>query len=246
MSMNLTAHNSRYQTGFTLIELAIVLVIIGVLVGSILGTLGARIDNTRRIETQEALENIKLALYGFAMSQDPVRLPCPDATNDGLEDRTGGSCTRLNRHGNLPWATLGINRGDAWASTFSYWAADEYSNTAGFGSGTDATGVGQVNDSAGGNMISENVAAVIFSHGKNLYGSVDVNNSLRSSIPAGAAYDDERENLDTDGTAPVLFISRPVAGEGAATAYDDITTWISEFELKGMMAKAGKLSFTCP
>ena len=242
--MNLTAHSPRYQTGFTLIELAVVLVIIGVLVGSILGTLGARIDNNKRIETQEALENIKLALYGFAMSKKPVRLPCPDTTNDGIEDRAGGSCTTLTSPGRLPWATLGINRGDAWASTFSYWAADAYSKTTGFCPDTDATGDGQVNDSVGGNMISENVAAVIISHGKNLFGSIDVNNSQRSAPPAGAAYDDERENLDTDTAKPVLFISRPVASEGAATAYDDIITWISEFELKGMMAKAGVLS--CP
>ena len=242
--MNLTVNSPRYQTGFTLIELAVVLVIIGVLVGSILGTLGARIDNTRRIETQEALENIKLALYGFAMSQDPVRLPCPDTTNDGIEDRAGGSCTTLTSPGNLPWATLGINRGDAWASTFSYWASDDYSKTVGFCPTTNATSVGQIKDSAGGNTIADNVAAVVISHGKNRYGSIDVNNSSRSAIPAGAVYADERENLDTDAPTSVLFISRPVASEGAATAYDDIITWVSEFELKGMMAKAGVLS--CP
>ena len=240
--MNFTANNSRYQTGFTLIELAIVLVIIGVLVGSILGTLGARIDNTRRTETQEAMENIKLALYGFAMSQSPVRLPCPDTTNDGLEDLVaGGSCTTLTSPGSLPWATLGINRGDAWASTFSYWAADEYSNAAGFAVGTDATNVGQIDDGDGIDPISNNVAAVIISHGKNLYGSIDVNGTARTAVPAGTEYDDERENLDTDGAGPVLFISRPVASEGAATAYDDIITWIPEFELKGKMVQAGVL-----
>jgi prepilin-type N-terminal cleavage/methylation domain-containing protein len=242
MSMNLSAQNSRYQTGFTLIELAIVLVIIGVLVGSILGTLGARIDNARRTETREALETIKLALYGFAMSQSPVRLPCPDTNNDGFEDPAGGPCATLTSPGNLPWATLGINRGDAWDSTYSYWVADEYSNSTGFSVATNATGVGMIDDDDDGiNPISNNVAAVIISHGKNQYGSIDVNNIARAAVPAGAVYDYERENLDTDGAAPVLFISRPVAGEGAATAYDDMITWIPEYVLKGKMVQAGVL-----
>jgi prepilin-type N-terminal cleavage/methylation domain-containing protein len=231
----------RHQRGFTLIELAIVLVIIGVLLGSFLGTLGARIDNTRRAETRAALDQIKLSLYGFAMSQSPVRLPCPDTDNDGLEDLAGTSCASLTSPGNLPWATLGISRADAWGSTFSYWVADQYSNTAGFSLATDATGVAQVNDSTGGNLISNNIAAVIISHGKNMYGSIDINNAARSAVPAGTEYDDERENLDTDGAAPVLFVSRAVASEEAATAYDDILIWIAEFEIKGKMVQAAVL-----
>lgn len=239
--MNINEHQLKYQTGFTLIELAIVLVIIGALVGSILGTLGARIENTRRAETQDALDKIKLSLYGFAMSQSPVRLPCPDTDNDGQENMVGGSCSTLTSPGNLPWVSLGISRGDAWASTYSYWVADEYSNAAGFVVTTDATGVGRIDDSSGGNLISDNVAAVIISHGKNLYGSIDVNNTARTGVPAGAEYDDERENLDTDAAAPVIYISRPVASEGATTAYDDIIIWIPEFELKGRMVQAGVL-----
>ncbi|MBT8440724.1 MAG: type II secretion system GspH family protein, partial [Gammaproteobacteria bacterium] len=72
------SHVKKHQSGFSLIELAVVLVIVGILLGSILGTVGARIDNTRRAETQDALDKIKLSLYGFALSQSPVRLPCPD------------------------------------------------------------------------------------------------------------------------------------------------------------------------
>ena len=52
----------KKQSGFTLIELAIVLVIVGVLIGSFVGTLGARIDTTRRAEAEADLEIIKTAL----------------------------------------------------------------------------------------------------------------------------------------------------------------------------------------
>jgi hypothetical protein len=141
---------------------------------------------------------------------------------------------------------LGISRGDAWSSTYSYWVADQYSNTAGFTLAADATGVAEIQDTTAAppppvNVISDNVAAVIISHGKNSFGSIDVNNIARPAVPAGAAYNDERENLDNDAAPPVLFISRPVASEGAATAYDDILTWISEYELKGRMVQAGVL-----
>jgi len=121
--------------------------------------------------------------------------------------------------------------------------ADEYSNTAGFTAATNAAGVAEIRDSTAApvNVISDNVAAVIFSHGKNSFGSIDVYDTPRPAIPAGAAYDNERENLDNDAAPPVVFISRPVASEGATTAYDDHLDWISEYELKGMMVQAGAL-----
>lgn len=234
---------NKMQSGFSLIELAVVLVIIGILIGSFIGTLGSRIDNTRRIETKEALDDIRTTLYGYAMSQSPVRLPCPDTDNNGSEDfdiADPTKCDALTTHGNLPWATLGIARGDAWSSTYSYWVADKYSNTAGFNLTTDATGDGQIEDSSG-NVISNNVAVVIFSHGKNQYGSIGLDDSARPAVPAGAAYNDERENQDTDAVAPVLFISRPVTDVSAPVIFDDILAWISEYELKGRMVQAGVL-----
>ena len=237
----------RTQSGFSLIELAIVLVIIGMLVGSILGTLGARIENTRISETKDALDEIKLALYGFAMSQTPVRLPCPDISNDGIEDfnpLTPTECASLEVAANLPWATLGIHRGDAWASTYSYWVADVYSRTTGFGLATDATGVAQILDSsASASPLSDNVAAVIFSHGKNQYGSIGLDNAVRTNSPGGTAYADEDENTDADS----VFVSRPVTTVGSLTestipvVYDDILEWVSEYELKGIMVKSGVL-----
>jgi len=227
-----------------LVELAVVLVIIGVLLGSFIGTLGSRIDTQRRIETKDALADIRVALYGFALSQSPVRLPCPDIDNDGREDvLVSGACSVLTTPGNLPWVTLGLERSDAWSSTYSYWVADVYSNTAGFNLASNAGGVGQVKDSAAGNVISDNVAAVILSHGKNQYGSIGIDNNARASVPVNTAssnYDDERENLDVD-AAPVIFVSRSVTDGAAAVVFDDLLYWISEYELKGNMVRAGVL-----
>lgn len=250
MSISAGGNLKISQAGFSLIELAVVLVIIGILISGFIGTLGSRIDTTRQIETNETLENIKISLYGFAMAKlNPVgvvRLPCPDIDNDGLEDFNPlnlAQCAVLTMHGNLPWVTLGIERGDAWSSTYSYWVADEYSNTAGFALATDASGTGQIRTAApAGTVISNNVAAVIFSHGKNQFGSIGLDDVARIAVPAaGAQYADERENTDTDAVAPVLFVKRPVTGDDAPIIYDDILIWISEYELKGRMAQAGAL-----
>lgn len=233
------------QAGFSLIELAVVLVIIGILVGGFIGTLGSRIDSSRQVETKKSLDDIRTALYGFAMSQTPVRLPCPDIDNDGQEDFdivTPAQCAVLTTLGNLPWVTLGLKRGDAWSSTYSYWVADAFSNTAGFNLATDSTGVARIDDSvAVGNTISNNVVAVVFSHGKNQFGSIGLDNVARPAVPAGVAYDDERENQDADVAPPVLFINRAVTGEESPVLFDDILIWISEFEIKGRMVQAGVL-----
>lgn len=231
------------QKGFSLIELAVVLVIIGILVGGFIGALGTRIDTSRQLETKNSLEDIRAALYGFAMSQSPVRLPCPDIDNDGKEDLTLGKCDVLTSLGNIPWVTLGLQREDAWGSTYSYWVADEFSNNTGFILTTLSAGVARIDNTvnAGGNTISNNIVAVIISHGKNQYGSIGVDDVARSAVPAGVPFNDERENQDVDPVAPVLFINRPITSDTAPVVFDDMLLWISEYEIKGRMAQAGVL-----
>lgn len=138
------------QKGFTLIELAIVLAVVGLVIGGLLIPLSMQVEQQKIRETQKAMEEIKEALIGFAASKTTTPsnrpyLPCPDVTssfshptlkpNDGEEDRcldTNGDCASLAKgrcvglEGNVPWATLGVSEVDGWGSRLRYRVQGEF------------------------------------------------------------------------------------------------------------------------
>ncbi len=63
------------QKGFSLIELAIVLVVVALLLGGLLVPLTMQIEQQKIRETQKSMEEIKDALVGFALANG--RFPCP-------------------------------------------------------------------------------------------------------------------------------------------------------------------------
>ena len=236
----------KQQSGFTLIEIAVVLVIIGLLVGSFIGTFASRIDTTRRDNTKKELEEIKQVIMAYAFSQGAVvYLPCPDidVPPDGFENRTAGICDAGNAVGILPWGSLGMDRVDSWGNQYRYWVHADYSNNAGFSIGSVDMGAGDINTRQGNanQTIVTNAVAVVFSHGKNGLGGVSATGINRPAIPApGNGHDDENENID----ANFVFMSRTPTEEGAATTggiFDDILVWINSYELKAKMVDVGML-----
>jgi len=249
--------NKKFTQGFTLIELAIVLVVVAILIGSFVGTLATRIENKRITDTQDGLEEIKQALIGYAYVNG--YLPCPDCISpgcsllgfrDGVEDRVGGTCNAGNSVGSVPWVTLGLAQGDFWNARYRYWVDVAFADDGtGGGSVFDLTttpGAGRiqepdyVTDPTGATLddMATNVVAVVFSHGKNTFGGRSVDDALKPVIPVANV--DELENTDADG----IFVDRPPTTEEATTAggeFDDILIWISEFELKAKMVEAGVL-----
>lgn len=232
-----------------MIELAIVLVIIGVLVGSFLGTLGARIDNTRRAETWADLEIIKNAILGYAYSSGGPYLPCPCTTDcgtnaltlPGQENRASGTCA--SDLGYLPWGTLGLKPADSWNTLYRYWVDPDFSDSnAGSVFDLNDTGSGLIRtrkpDGNATAQLATNAVVVVFSHGKNAYGGLSAEGKARLAIPAGNI--DEMENTDTNSE----FVSRTPTDAGATSAggeFDDIVFWISEYELKARMVETGML-----
>lgn len=115
--------------GFTLIELAVVIVIVALVLGALLVPLATQIQTRQVKETRDRLADIKEALLGFAVTQG--RLPCPDTDRDGVENAcTGaGSITDV-VEGFLPWQDLGVPPTDTWDHIFRYAVTREFAETA--------------------------------------------------------------------------------------------------------------------
>lgn len=246
--------NRNRQQGFTLIELAIVLVIVAVLLGSFIGTLTSRVENARITETKTELELIKRHLIGFAYTNhylpcsDCIDSPCAGGSTelDGIEDRDGSTCSVPNKAATLPWVTLGLGREDAWATRYRYWVDPVYALGGGGFTLDSADGDGLIEEpdyvtdptGATSKPLAERVVAVIYSHGKNTYGGISSGNVELPALPAANV--DEKENTDND----AVFHSRPPTAAAATTAggeFDDIVIWLTEYELKAKMVEAGVL-----
>lgn len=107
----------KRQRGFTLVEIAIVLVIIGVMLASVTGGLGAFRDSAKIKQTSRYLEDARTALETFATLNG--YLPCPDSDGDGIsegdaDDRPANAAECSASMGALPYLDLGLERQTPW------------------------------------------------------------------------------------------------------------------------------------
>ncbi len=99
---------SKKQSGFSLIEMAIVLVILGFILGGVVTGLSSQREVQKRNDTKKQLEEIRNAVIGFAQINN--RLPCPASlTSLGRSvPTTSGPCTPGVNNRFVPYADLGI------------------------------------------------------------------------------------------------------------------------------------------
>lgn len=225
----------RRMRGFTLVELAVALAVIGLLLGMLIVPLNAQIDQQRINDTRKQLDLVTEAILGFAVANG--RLPCPatpDTANTvagaGLENKPGAACGITN--GVVPWAALGLPETDSWGRRFTYRVTGILADnpTGGLQASFALTDSGDINVTSGGGApvtIASNVTAVIVSHGKNGLGAYRTDGVM----VAGAAAD-ELENADAD----VTFISKI-----PEPAFDDLVVWLSANVLKSRMVAANRL-----
>ena len=236
--------------GFSLIEMAFVLVIVTLLLGGLLVPFTTQIEQKRIAETQKAMEEIKEALLGYAVANGS--LPCPaSVTNNG---QALSSCNGV---GYLPYATLGINRADAWGRLYRYAVNPNFTTTfaltsSGTGTcsspSTPSISVYTRDDSTGAaSALACNVVAVIISPGKNGYGGYDTDGNQMA--PPGSNTDEYVNAVSSGGGTNPLFYSRTQTGprasckDGSTTPceFDDLVTWLSPNVLFNRMVAAGKL-----
>lgn len=126
------------QRGFTLLEMAVVLGIIALIVGFGLSLGDNALKSADRVEAQERLVTIQMALDNYAAAHG--YLPCPYSralvpANDvtfGVENRSGTTCTASGAGlvsvsstfiGGVPVRTLGLPdsyAGDPWGNKYTY------------------------------------------------------------------------------------------------------------------------------
>lgn len=202
----------KTQCGFSLAEVAVVLVIVALLVGGMILPMSAQQDIRIGAETRKLLTDTSEALMGFAASHaasdGKPYLPCPDTDDDGLENRAGNACT--SQSGTLPWADLGLGRQDAWGNPLHYAVTDVFSSKAAGFALLSSGNLRICEDAACATVIAGAVPAVILSTGKN-----------GQLTPAGAVGD---------------FIQR-----AHDAGHDDVTAWLPPPLLISRMISAGML-----
>lgn len=124
----------RWQSGFSLVELGVVITIVALLLTATMYTLSAQTEQRSFADTQRRLDDARELLLSFAIVNG--RLPCPavappqapynNAAGTGVESPAGGACTD-SYTGFLPGRAIGFqpvdNAGyalDAWGNPIRY------------------------------------------------------------------------------------------------------------------------------
>lgn len=219
---------ARWQScrGFTLIELAIVMAIAGLMLVGAVRLLGGQLDHSRIKATRERLLGAEDALIAYYATN--TRLPCPadgalsaaDADYGRAQPETSGPCAGLAAANQvLPWRTLGLQEDqsyDAWQRRLGYHVSDPLTTA-----GAAALGDLSVRDGAssvpGTSELTPAAAFVVVSHGENGLGAW-----LPSSQRKTTAGIPVHEAENADGAEP--FVDRALS-EAVGAEFDDMVLW---------------------
>ncbi|MBF0621937.1 MAG: prepilin-type N-terminal cleavage/methylation domain-containing protein [Magnetococcales bacterium] len=220
--------------GFTLIEVAVVMIILGLLMGGIIVPMSEQMRIQRMKQTRTTMEQSLEAITGHALVHG--MLPCPDCVdnqdgckslskkhhNDGRQDRNSqGQC--LTTVGVVPWVDLGVGAVDSWGNRIHYRVSKRFADASKPGFGRHDTGDITVRDEGEYGLLADQVPLVLVSYGDNGYGAVSRANTTMAIGDDISA--EERLNLDHD----------TIYAHGG----DDLVLWMAGPLLKYRMIQAG-------
>lgn len=233
--MPVSRYSRHAAAGFTLVEMAIVIAIAGLILTFVVNSYGTQTQVRRETQTRDKMETIGRTLGNFLIAQG--RTPCPAdpaiaQTNATFGDQRAACATAALAEGLVPFRTLGLPvemARDGWGRFITYRTSPTVTTTPDKASACNAVRVPandvQVNDQNANNVVtgtappnSFNVHAVVLvSHGSNGVGAFVADGT--ATRQAGTAADaNETTNLTT-GSA------NKISGISTAGGYDDITYW---------------------
>lgn len=266
--MNMRPTRRTPNAGFSLVEMAVVLAIVGLLLAGILLPLSAQLDQQQTNETERRLDLARDAVLGFAATNR--RLPCPaNASSAGVEVFSaaftpgGGTCS-VPWTGYIPAVTLGllpVNGSqlfvDSWGNPIRYAVTDfatafTVSGNPGTRPFTSTDGIRAVYNASSLSSLSPDLyvcsaASAITGSGASAAcsgTSLSSNNAVAvifstgKNTSTGGTGADEAANLNSDRA----FVSHtPAPSTATGGEFDDVVVWLSPYLLYNRMIVAGAL-----
>ncbi len=222
--------------GFTLVEIAIVLVVIGLLLSGGLLAIAPVLQSSRVTETESKLDRIEEALVLHAIINGCLPCPATGATASAVAtagqavDNTGGAyatgcadaaCT--NGQGVVPWQNLGLSEADA-TDGFGYRISYGVTNALTLDGGMDRAGTSY----PAGNITVTNTVPVnlttiagyaLVSHGDDHSLGFAAGSGVQTIDPNNSG--NQTENTDGD----AVFVQDDLINVSGATHFDDIVRW---------------------